>query len=90
MGMEYVTDIHGLDSLRTFAALNVKREDIAESWNKLWAMHGLDAVMGPGAQNSAVEHDAYNMPPYTVFLNLLDVRSSLPTLCVKRVHATGY
>lgn len=73
MGMEYVADIHGLDSLQKFAALTVKRADIADSWNNLWVTHRLDGVVGPAAQNSAVEHDTFNIPPYTVFLNLLDV-----------------
>lgn len=73
MGMEHVADIHGLDSLQKFAALTIKRADISDSWNNLWATQRLDAVVAPAAQNSAVEHDTFNMPPYTVFLNLLDV-----------------
>lgn len=77
MGMEYVAEIHGLDSLQKFAALNVKRADITDGWNKLWLRHRLDAVVGPGAQNSAVEHDEFGVPAYTVFLNLLDASSFL-------------
>ncbi|EFY95827.2 amidase domain protein [Metarhizium robertsii] len=72
MGMEHVADIHGLDPLQKYAALTVKRASIADDWNQLWVSKRLDAVVAPAAQNSAVEHDEFNVPAYTVFLNLLD------------------
>lgn len=78
MGMEHVADIHGLDPLQKYAALTVKRASIADDWNQLWVSKRLDAVVAPAAQNSAVEHDEFNVPAYTVFLNLLDV--SIPDI----------
>ncbi|KAH8738373.1 amidase signature domain-containing protein [Ilyonectria robusta] len=54
------------------AAANIKRSAAIENWRKIWNLYELDAVVGPAAQNTAVEHDMYGLPPYTVFLNVLD------------------
>lgn len=72
----YLSDVDAEPGLPRFAALNVKRAEIIDSWRKLWSRHQLDAVIGPAAQNTAIEHDEYGMPPYTQFLNLIDVSSS--------------
>ncbi len=63
----------GLDRL---AILINKRAELTASWHKLMNQHGLDAVISPAAQTTAVEHDLFGIPPYTSFLNLLDVRGS--------------
>ena len=60
------------------AALNVKRSEIAEEWRRLWNKHQLDGVIAPSAQHTAVPHDQYLIPPYTVFLNTLDVSAFHP------------
>lgn len=52
---------------------NIRRSAAIENWRKIWNLNKLDAVVGPAAQNTAVEHDMYGLPPYTVFLNVLDV-----------------
>lgn len=72
----FVPDTRGIpDGLDRLALLNVKRAEIQESWRKVWLEHQLDAVIGPGAQNTAVEHDQYGPAPYTALMNLLDVRA---------------
>lgn len=68
----FVADVppSGLERL---SALNMKRVEIRDSWRKLWAKHKLDAVFGPMAQHTAVEHDDFGIPAYGTPLNLLDV-----------------
>lgn len=66
------------DGLVKLSLLNVKRAQIQENWRETFARYGLDAVVAPGAQNAAIEHDEYGLAPYTCLLNLLDVRGLLP------------
>lgn len=61
------------DGLERLALLNVKRFEIQETWRELWEQNQLDAVIGPGSQNTAVEHDQYGPAPYTSIVNFLDV-----------------
>ncbi|KAG8156291.1 hypothetical protein KVR01_013826 [Diaporthe batatas] len=60
------------DSLERLAFLNVKRSEIQDLWKKMWVARGLDAVIGPGAQTTAVEHDMYALAPYTCLFSFLD------------------
>lgn len=73
----FAPEARELEGLAKLSLLSRKRAEILENWRKLWNRHQLDAVIGPGAQNTAVEHDMYGVPPYTTFLNLLDVRTAL-------------
>lgn len=61
------------DGLERLATLNVKRYEIQDLWKKMWVARGLDAVIGPGAQTTAVEHDMYALAPYTCLFSFLDV-----------------
>jgi amidase len=54
-------------------ALHKARMAYADAWRKIWVGHGLDAVLAPGAQNTATPHDTFGWPPYTVMWNLLEV-----------------
>ncbi|KAF4546743.1 Acetamidase [Lasiodiplodia theobromae] len=54
------------------AGLNVQRHDYTDAWRQTWLENRLDVVLAPGAQNTAVPHDTYNMPPYTLIWNVLD------------------
>lgn len=69
----YLSGIDKSPSLARLAALSVKQAEIIDSWAGLWKRHRLDAAVSVAAQNSAIEHDEYGMPPYTQFLNLIDV-----------------
>lgn len=69
----FLDDCAHLEGIKHVAALNVKRETIAEGWRKIWKEQKLDVVIGPPAQNTAVPHDTYGLPPYTLLLNVLDV-----------------
>ncbi|KAL3447800.1 amidase signature domain-containing protein [Aspergillus insuetus] len=53
-------------------ALHKARQRYADAWRRVWVEHGLDVVLAPGAQNTAVRHDTYGWPPYTLIWNLLD------------------
>ncbi|KAK2035599.1 amidase [Colletotrichum zoysiae] len=48
------------------------RAGYADSWRKTWREHRLDVVLGPGAISTAVPHDTYGVPVYTVMWNVLD------------------
>ena len=69
LGIPRGKDIAGL------AAINVDIANFRESWRQVWVKHDLDVVLGPGAQNTAVPHDTYHMPPYTLVWNVLNVGS---------------
>lgn len=56
--------------------LHAARESFADSWRKTWVDHNLDVILAPGSQNTAVPHDTYGWPPYTLLWNLLDVSKS--------------
>ncbi|KAH8435262.1 general amidase GmdB [Aspergillus melleus] len=56
----------------TIDALHTARQKYCDAWRKLWVQNGLDVVLGPGAQNTAVPHDTFGWPPYTLVWNLLD------------------
>ena len=73
----FVPDIEKLGKIQQFAALTVKRQQLSEHWRRLWLDLKLDAVVGPSAQSTAVPHDTFGWPPYTVHLNLLDVSRGL-------------
>ena len=64
-------------SLTDLAALNRQRVEFQDSWRRLWIENKLDAIIAPGAQHTAVKHDTYGMPCYTVIWNFLDVSLSL-------------
>lgn len=66
-------DISTLDRLGKFGFLEKKRAEIEESWRNIWEQHGLDAVLAPAAQTTAIEHDKYTLAPYTSLLNLHNV-----------------
>ncbi|KAH7121642.1 amidase signature domain-containing protein [Dactylonectria macrodidyma] len=72
VNFDFVPTREGEDQLSRIAALNVKKAEILDAWRMIWNDNQLDAVIGPGAQNTAVEHDLYGVPPYTTLLNVLD------------------
>ncbi|KAF2153878.1 amidase [Myriangium duriaei CBS 260.36] len=72
LSWDFVPDLSDKDGLERLATLRLRMADIAEDWRKIWIDNKIDAVIGPAAQNTAVPHDTYNLPPYTAILNLLD------------------
>ena len=63
------------NGISELAALNVERALFQNAWRCIFRDEALDVVLSPGAQHTAPKHDTYGMPAYTVFWNLLDVRS---------------
>lgn len=59
--------------------LHKARQAVNEAWRKMWVELGLDVIVSPAAQNTAVPHDTFGWPPYTVMWNLLDVSHLLLT-----------
>ncbi|KAJ4328771.1 hypothetical protein N0V84_000776 [Fusarium piperis] len=69
---DFLPDLTGLSDLEKLAAVNIKRAEAVDRWQRVWQSHRLDAVIGPAAQNTAVQHDLYGLVPYTCFLNVLN------------------
>ncbi|KAL4926283.1 general amidase GmdB [Aspergillus undulatus] len=61
-----------LDVFEKIEILSVARKKYSNAWRKAIVENKLDAIFAPGAQNTAVPHDTYGMPPYTAIWNLLD------------------
>ena len=49
------------------------RNAYCDTWRKAWVEYKVDVILAPSAQNTAVPYDTYGWPPYTLFLNVLDV-----------------
>ncbi|KAF5008795.1 hypothetical protein FDECE_4950 [Fusarium decemcellulare] len=74
-----------LDALHRLDKLDRLRAHYIQEWKRTWFDHGLDAILAPGADKTAVPHDTYGMVPYTTLFNLLDFPSCLiPTGKVSR------
>ena len=43
------------------------------AWNAVFARHGLDVFLCPGAETTAIPHDIIGAPPYTAVWSLLEV-----------------
>ncbi|KAL3477587.1 fatty-acid amide hydrolase [Aspergillus californicus] len=52
--------------------LHVAKSKYSGAWQKTFIESELDVVLAPSAQNTAVPHDTYGWPPYTVLWSLLD------------------
>jgi amidase len=71
-------DRSALDRMGQLAALNTHKAEIREEYRKLWLANDLDVCIAPPAQSTAVQHDTFGLPPYTAFLNTLDVSFICP------------
>ncbi|KEF53177.1 uncharacterized protein A1O9_10625 [Exophiala aquamarina CBS 119918] len=70
---QFLHDQAGLEPFHRYAAVNLKRDELQESWMKtIWTEKNLDVVIGPVARSTAVPHDTFGWPVYTVFVNVLD------------------
>ncbi|CAJ0540845.1 Ff.00g077540.m01.CDS01 [Fusarium sp. VM40] len=61
-----------LDIPTQFHKLNEARGAYGEAWKEAWREYELDVVIAPGAVGTAVPHDTYGLPVYTVMWNVLD------------------
>lgn len=62
-----------LDIGHQLSALDDAREAYADAWRKAWIDNDLDVVLAPGAAHTAVPHDTYGNPVYTLMWNVLNV-----------------
>ena len=60
-------------SLNELWDMNVERSHVVKKYHDLYVKHGLDAVLMPGYQATAVPHDTYGVAVYTMIQNLLNV-----------------
>ncbi|KAJ5721225.1 uncharacterized protein N7483_009159 [Penicillium malachiteum] len=59
-------------TLREIFELNQAKLEIMAQMRRLYLNNKLDAIIGPGYQGTAVPHDTYGLPVYTVIANLVD------------------
>ncbi|KGO70041.1 Amidase, fungi [Penicillium expansum] len=62
----------GLAPFETIEALHLARQRVHDAWRQTWVDQKLDVILAPGAQSTAVDHDTYGWPSYTVLWNVLD------------------
>lgn len=62
-----------LDLYHKITGLHAARKAYSDAWRKAWVENSLDVILAPASQNTAVPHDTYGWPPYTLLWNLLDV-----------------
>ncbi|KAF1844642.1 amidase signature enzyme [Cucurbitaria berberidis CBS 394.84] len=60
-------------SLEELWDMNIERMSICRKWHDILVGEKLDAVISCGYQATAVPHDTYGLPIYTVLQNLLNV-----------------
>jgi amidase len=65
------------DLVDKITGLHDARQGFADAWRKTWVDHRLDVLLAPGSQSTAVPHDTYGWPPYTLIWNLLDVSNAI-------------
>ncbi|KAL6924167.1 hypothetical protein ACHAPO_011495 [Fusarium lateritium] len=56
---------------KLFSLGEVKLE-YGKAWQEVWRDNSLDVVLAPGASSTAVPHDTYGNPVYTLMWNVLD------------------
>lgn len=74
--LRFTYDLEGKGSeptLRELFDLNVAKASIAAQMRQIYLDNKLDVIIGPGYQSTAVPHDTYGVPVYTVIANLVDV-----------------
>ncbi|KAJ9483515.1 hypothetical protein VN97_g9880 [Penicillium thymicola] len=59
-------------NLRGLFDLNVSRAEIVAKMRRVFLDNHLDVIIGPGYQTTAVPHDTFGVPVYTVIANLID------------------
>lgn len=57
--------------------LNEVRDAYSHTWKQTWCDNHLDVVLAPGAAHTAVPHDTYGNPVYTLMWNVLDVSAPI-------------
>ncbi|OLN87605.1 Acetamidase 4 [Colletotrichum chlorophyti] len=61
-----------LDVANQLSEFLAHRNSYADTWRRTWKEYDLDIVLAPGAISTAVPHDTYGVPAYTLMWNVLD------------------
>ncbi|KIW14421.1 hypothetical protein PV08_07204 [Exophiala spinifera] len=51
--------------------MNIKQLEFRRDWLRVFMENKLDVILAPGSHKTAVPHDTFRYPPYTVMWNLL-------------------
>ena len=60
-----------MDDLYT---LNATRTQVMAAWHSIWMSTGMDVILGPVCETTAMPHDTFGNTPYTTLYNYIDVR----------------
>jgi Asp-tRNA(Asn)/Glu-tRNA(Gln) amidotransferase A subunit family amidase len=74
--LRFTYDLEGKGTettLRDFFDFNAKKAKISSKIRGVYLDNKLDLIIAPGFQTTAVPHDTYGVPMYTVLANLVDV-----------------
>ncbi|KAL4785682.1 amidase signature domain-containing protein [Aspergillus varians] len=66
-----------LGALEKISVLGIAQLKYSDAWRKAIVENGLDVILCPGAQSTAVPHDTYGWPPYTAVWSLLNYPSCI-------------
>ena len=64
-------------SLGNLFEMNVERSRFRSQWLRVFVDKKLDVIVAPGSHKTAVPHDTFKLPPYTVMWNLLAVSARM-------------
>ncbi|PSN60281.1 amidase [Corynespora cassiicola Philippines] len=57
--------------------LNIERAQVVKEYHDVFVEHQLDAILMPGNHTTAVPHDTYSLPIYTMLVNLINYPSGI-------------
>jgi amidase len=69
----FVSKRNGRLDMDDLYTLNANRAQCLAAWHKVWTTTGIDVILGPVAETTAMPHDTFGNTPYTTLYNYLDV-----------------
>lgn len=69
----FVSKRNGKLDMDDLYTLNATRTQCMAAWHKIWMATGIDVILGPVCETTAMPHDTFGNTPYTTLYNYLDV-----------------
>ncbi|KAL1894175.1 hypothetical protein Sste5346_005961 [Sporothrix stenoceras] len=71
----FVSKRNGKLDMDDLYTLNATRTQCMAAWHKIWMTTGIDVILGPVCETTAMPHDTFGNTPYTTLYNYLDYPS---------------
>ncbi|CAK7236233.1 hypothetical protein SBRCBS47491_009568 [Sporothrix bragantina] len=71
----FVSKRNGKLDMDDLYTLNATRAQCMAAWHKIWTTTGIDVILGPVCETTAMPHDTFGNTPYTTLYNYLDYPS---------------